>query len=260
MNLLKSKTLLIIISIIALFIISPAHAKDIGRELHRGDDGERGNEHSEHISHVEHGDAMFAGNGCPDGTMRVAFAPDNLSFSILFDNFVTELQPASNAKMARMSCNLIVPIQLPEGMQMQITRVDYRGFVELPAGTRATLNSSLSYGGEGNRLRFNFNFNGPTSDNYVVSSDVLTSNSTQSRDDGNENHGDSEGLPCGGAISLKIQNQLSLATQTSGVAAMATIDSIDGAAHAVYFVNWKKCSAKHRENKDDREHPQGHGD
>lgn len=196
----------------------------------------RGNENSERVNRVNFGRLAFAGNGCPDGTMRVAFAPDNLSFSILFDRFVAEIGEGKRG-MDAMACNAVIPIELPENMRMEITRVDFRGFVSLPQGTVANLISMFNFfgsGGDRDRMNLRFNFSGPVMDNYTISTDAMNP-------DGRAQ--DSEISPCGGTVNLRVSNTLRVMSRANTAQpAQVTIDSIDGSGNAVYYVNWRACT------------------
>lgn len=199
----------------------------------------RGNERSERVNRVNFGRLNFGGNGCPANTMRVAFAPDNLSFSILFDQFVAQIGEGRNG-MDAMTCNAIIPIELPDNMQMEITRVDFRGFVSLPQGTVANLTSMFNFagpGGDRDRMNLRFNFAGPVQDNYDISTDAMNAAGGVQQ---------SELSPCGGTVQLRVMNQLRVQSRSrAGEAAQVTIDSIDGSGNAIYFVNWRACQ---REN------------
>lgn len=210
-----------------------ANAADRERSMRRGHGQRRGNEASEAVSQVTVGNPSYGGNGCPQGTMRVAFAPDNLSFSLLFDQFVAEVSDPTLAAKDIMACEALIPIQIPNGQQMRITRVDLRGFAALPERAKGMLHSVFNFrgrGGDGNRLNLRYNFEGPLMDNYELSSDALAP-------------GDSETSPCGGNFQLRIANQLRVRTPKKGERASITLDSIDGAAEAIYFVSWHSCNS-----------------
>src|SRR5262245_58447951 len=81
--------------------------------------------------------AAASQNGCPPGTYSIVNAPDGSALSILFDDFSIA---ASGARAARKSCNLQIPLNLPEGYTLGVYRVDYRGFSRLSSGQSAQLN------------------------------------------------------------------------------------------------------------------------
>lgn len=243
----KSPQLLIFGLLLALFLSATlAHANFLDRErpFRKGRGGAKGNERSERVSRIGVGNASFAGNGCPAGTMSVIFAPDNLSFSILFDQFVAEVGNTSRQKKDVMACNAVIPMEIPEGMQMEITRVDYRGFVAIPQGGRAVLHSIFNFtergsGADRDKINLRYRFDGPLTENYEISTAAV---------EGGRN-AQTEASPCGGRTNLRIRNNLQVRAGARGENAQVTLDSIDGSGHAIYYVSWKRCQ---EENRNDR--------
>ncbi len=237
----RASTTLAALSISLLFILpSYSFAGDRDKNFGKGRGGhQRGNERSERPGRVPVGQPQSGGNGCPAGTMRVVFAPDNLSFAILFDQFVASAQVTGGDRRDVMTCNALIPIELPANMQMEITRVDYRGFISLPdAQSRAKLHALYNFrgrGGDRDRMNLRFDFTGPGQDNYVITTDLLN---------GGGANPNPETSPCGGQTVLRVYNQLTVVSRNPNAQAQATIDSIDGQANAVYYVNWRACSGR----------------
>lgn len=236
----RSSVFAFLFSVLFLFS-TDLFARDRDREFKKGRGGPwRGNERSERPGRVPVGRPTWGGNGCPAGTMNVVFAPDNLSFSILFDQFVAQASGNGGERRDVMICDALIPIEIPPNMQMEITRVDYRGFIALPQQGRAQLQALFNFrgrGGDGDRLNLRFNFQGPVTDNYVISTDLL-----------NDSSPNTEISPCGGSTVLRVFNRLQVLTRTPGEQAQATIDSIDGQANAVYYVNWRACTGRNDDN------------
>lgn len=178
-------------------------------------------------------------NGCPDGTYSLTFAPDGMSFSILFDRFEARTSPADI--IAVMRCHLIVPVDVPENTRMLITRIDYRGFVNVPVGGFAVLRAAYAFQGKrngsgpGDSRAYSVNFRQVFeprewvgAQNYILSSDAFTDRKAMSE--------------CGGVNNLRISNTLRL--QGAGQEALITLDSIDGAmgGELRYFVSYERCT------------------
>lgn len=227
---------------LALFVaatLNTAQAGDREQPFRKGKGGFRGNERSERAGRFVPGQLRHAGNGCPEGTMRVVFAPDNLSFTVLFDQFVADTATNQRGRRDRMGCEALLPVQIPEGQQMEITRVDYRGFVGVPAGGRATLHSVFNFvEGRGrkdrDRINIRYAFTGPLAENYELSTGDMTAKRGSQH---------TETSPCGGEALLKLKNEV-MVMAPKGEQASLTVDSIDGSANAVYFVSWKGCRAR----------------
>ena len=225
--------------IICLLLPSHSFARDREKNFSKGRGGhQRGNEHSQRPGRVPVGAPTSGGNGCPAGTMRVVFAPDNLSFAILFDQFVASAQITGGDRRDVMTCDALIPIELPPNMQMEITRVDYRGFISLPdAAARAKLHALYNFrgrGGDRDRMNLRFDFRGPVQDNYVITTDLLNGGSSTPNP---------ESSPCGGPTQLRVYNQLTVSSRTTNAQAQATIDSIDGQSNAIYHINWRQCTS-----------------
>ena len=232
-----------IFSLIMLFSALNAFAGP--SDMQPNDPGSQGNERSERVSNIQVSDPVYAGNACPNGSLHISWAPDFLSFSVIYDRFVAQIANAhldanGNRIFDRVICNAAVQIQIPDGMQMSITRVDYRGFTDLPQGATALLNAQVAFT-QGFRpipnaqtLDLRYYFQGPKSEDYFLSSGIVP------------------GLPvaqtaysssCGGPNRLNINNNLRVMTNGPGVLAQATLDSVDGTGNAVFFVNWQRCAA-----------------
>lgn len=235
----KNLTLLIISALTVLVAAEPALAarERIWKRGHRP--RERGNERSERVRNVPVGQLSYGGNGCPAGTTQVSFAPDNLSFSILFDNFVAETNPSARQPRDVMRCNLVIPLDIPEGLRARITRVDYRGFVGIPAQGSAKLRSMYSFTmkrrgprndpeREGEQIFLTETFRGPIMEDYFLSSDVMQDQDIVS--------------PCGGPTRLRINNEIVIQSRDRTQESRVTIDSIDGTGNTIYYLNWERCT------------------
>ncbi len=237
----KRNGVLVLVFLFLSTVSTDLFARDREKSFKKGRGGPwRGNERSERPGRVPVGPPAFGGNGCPAGTMRVVFAPDNLSLSILFDQFVAEASGEKGQKRDVMACDALIPIEIPPNMQMEITRVDYRGFVALPQNARARLHALFNFrgrGGDGDRLNMRFDFQGPVADVYEISTDLL-----------NDVRTGTEVSPCGGTTVLRVYNQLQVNAKKSGEQAQATIDSIDGSSNAIYHLNWRACTGRNSDN------------
>lgn len=105
------------------------------------------------------------GLGCPDGTASVTYAPDNKTFSIIFDDFMAKLPSAStqrdnvdaisngliSGQYAHSSqvnikvCNIGLLLNLPQNTRTATIQIsyDYRGFMSLALGQTAFFRSML---------------------------------------------------------------------------------------------------------------------
>lgn len=105
------------------------------------------------------------GAGCPDGTSSVTYAPDNKSFSIIFDEFAAKLpvttgnsdsidainngilsgQYARSSQVNLKICNIGLLLNLPQNTRTATIEIsfDYRGFLTLDLSQTAFFRSLL---------------------------------------------------------------------------------------------------------------------
>lgn len=233
----KSSLQIAFLAITALATFPQISLADGNRPLSSHFPRERGNERSEYLRTLETGAPAYGGSGCPKGSVSVAFAPDNLSFSVIYDKFVAG---ASGRKFFDYkTCSMVIPIRVPEGMKLSLTRVDYRGFVSLPDRTSFGYLRSLYgfipkvrniYARGPSSVFMNHTFTGPSTEDYFLSTDTLNRGKGAVTESSN----------CGGTTYLRLENSLILWTKR-GTEAQLTLDGLDGAGRSVYFMNWEKC-------------------
>jgi hypothetical protein len=216
--------------------LNASAAKDKQVRAHRGPGRVHGNERSERPGRIQIGDPDHHGNGCPAGTLSMALAPDNLSFSILYDQYIAQSDIRRKRLIVLMECVTVIPIKIPDGMRMEITQVTFRGFAGLPDKAGASIRSIYNFrgpGGDKDRMNLVYGFKGPLLEEYEVSSDDPDLNKVPDQ---------SEVSPCGGDVRLRISTSVALLSSNKQEDASFTIDSVDGAAaQATYYVNWRKC-------------------
>ncbi len=159
--------------------------------------------------------AGYGGSGCPDGSASVTVSPDGQELTLLFDQFVAE---GSKPRASRKSCNLSIPIKVPQGFQISIYDADYRGYVS--PGTKGRLRSEYFFAGKRGPV-FTRTFNGET--DYNVRDSLATIGDVWSR--------------CGDSVNMRVNAAMS--ARGKGI---ATVDSFDLAHRGlVYHVKYRAC-------------------
>ncbi|HBE32692.1 MAG TPA: DUF4360 domain-containing protein, partial [Cyanobacteria bacterium UBA11368] len=110
--------------------------------------------------------ATYGGTGCPGGSASVSVSPDGQELTILFDRFVAQ---GNISTQTRKSCNLSIPIKVPEGFQISLYDADYRGYVA--PGTIGNLRAEYFFAGTRGPV-FSRTFRGET--NYNVRDRLAT--------------------------------------------------------------------------------------
>lgn len=143
------------------------------------------------------------GHGCPEGTSSITYAPDNKTFSIIFDNFMAQLPSASThsdnvdaIKNGLLSgqynhskhvdikvCNIGMILNLPQNTRSATIQIgyDYRGFMSLALGQTAFFRSMLfqtsqiNHGGGQGHTRNIIQDNTYNSGNNALDQDLMIS-------------------------------------------------------------------------------------
>ncbi len=164
---------------------------------------------------VEIRGASYGGNGCPANSASVSVSPDGQELTILFDKFIAL---GNNANESRKSCNMSIPIKVPQGFQVSLYDADYRGYVA--PGTRGTLRAEYFFAGSRGPV-FQRTFNGEA--NYNARDSLATVANVWSR--------------CGDSLNMRVN--ASMAARGSG---MATVDSFDLSHRGlVYHIKYRSC-------------------
>jgi hypothetical protein len=166
-------------------------------------------------SKVEILGASYGGSGCPEQSASVNVSPDGQELSILFDKFIAT---GNNASQSRKSCNLSIPIKVPEGFQISLYDADYRGYVA-PA-TTGNLRAEYFFAGNRGPV-YSRTFRGET--DYNVRDSLVTVADVWSA--------------CGDSVNMRVN-----AAMTARGSGMATVDSFDLAHRGlVYHVKYRSC-------------------
>jgi hypothetical protein len=168
----------------------------------------------------------YGGNGCPAGSASVTLAPDYKSLSIIFDQFVAEAGPASGRTIDRKSCNIAIPVNIPQGFSVSIIAIDYRGFVSLP-DSFASAQFKAEYFLAGQRgPTFTKPFFGPQDTDYLFTNKLGVQAVVWSA--------------CGAQVNLRV-NASMMVKNTGFEDALATVDSADVSSGIIYQLQWRRC-------------------
>jgi Domain of unknown function (DUF4360) len=159
--------------------------------------------------------ASYGGSGCPEQSASVNVSPDGQELSILFDKFIAT---GNDSSQSRKSCNLSIPIKVPEGFQISLYDADYRGYVS--PSTTGNLRAEYFFAGNRGPV-YSRTFRGET--DYNVRDSLVTVADVWSA--------------CGDSVNMRVN-----AAMTARGAGMATVDSFDLAHRGlVYHVKYRSC-------------------
>ncbi len=181
---------------------------------------------------IQTGTPVYRGSGCPKNSVAITFAPDNLSFSVIYDKMVANLAAGDKRRQEIKACEIWIPVTLPSHSELSIDNIDYRGFVALPTAGHAAIHAGYGFWPSVNQScqaggHFTRKFAAPFMDEYLISTGVF----------------DAANKPtsaCGGTVYLRLADSLHLRAK-KGNDAQITLDSADGALSAQYSLSLKTC-------------------
>lgn len=178
-----------------------------------------------HADDISLGVPGYGGSGCPSDSVSATLSPDAKSLSLLFDSYVVEAGGETGKAFDRKTCNVAIPVHVPQGRSVSVLKVDYRGFNQLPKGSRSQFNVEYFFAGKRGPV-FAQNFNGPKEADYLISNDIVADAMIWSA--------------CGEDVNLRTNSSIRVNT-TRGQQAMATVDTQDVNAAIIYQLQWREC-------------------
>ena len=169
------------------------------------------------------GNVSFGGSCCPDSSARVTVSPDGQEIRLSFDKFAAD---ATRPAESRKSCNLVIPIKVPQGFQISLAGAEYSGYVA--PNTTGRLRSESFFAGQKGPV-FTKNIDGGK--NYTVKDSLASGANVWSA--------------CGDSVNMRVN--ASMIARGKG---MATIDSmalVNGGAASrglSYRIKYRACTAK----------------
>lgn len=172
------------------------------------------------------GNPGYGGTGCPSGTVSATLSPDGRSLSMLFDQYTVSAGGITGRAFDRKSCNVSIPVFVPNGYSVAVLGVDYRGYNQLPHRASSQFNVEYFFAG-GRGPAFRRSFFGTLNQDYYINNQLVAENLVWS--------------PCGADVNLRTNSSLRLNTFNNAEAS-ASVDSQDVSAAIVYHLQFRRCS------------------
>ena len=167
----------------------------------------------------------YGGNGCPGGSVSATLSPDQKSLSLLFDKYQVTAGGTSGRSFDRKSCNVAIPVHVPQGESVSVLAVDYRGFNHLAGRASSQFNVEYFFAG-GRGPSFRRSFYGPLDSDYTITNNIVVGAMVWS--------------PCGADVNLRTNSSMRVST-VNNAEALATVDTEDVNAAIVYHLQWRSC-------------------
>ncbi len=183
---------------------------------------------SAEASRITLGEAAYGGNGCPAGSASITTTGDGTTMSVLFDSFAAEAGNTTGRRVDRKSCNLRVPVRVPNGYSVALIAVDYRGFNAVPGqGAYNDFRAEYFYAGSRGPV-FQKRFQGPQADSFQITNNLIASNLIWSA--------------CSKEVIFSINASATSMSNSRMDQTMMIVDSIDINAGMLYHFQLRRCN------------------
>jgi hypothetical protein len=171
------------------------------------------------------GEPGYGGTGCPAGSVSATLSPDAKSLSLLFDEYIVEAGGDTGKAFDRKSCNIAIPVFVPQGLSVSVIAIDYRGYNNVPRGGATDFNVEYFFAGT-RGPSFRKTFRGPIDEDYLIRNELTAQAMVWSA--------------CGADVNLRTNSSIRVTTRQNQQA-LATVDSQDVSAAIIYQLQWKRC-------------------
>jgi len=178
------------------------------------------------VDDISLGEPGYGGTGCPAGTVSVTLSPDAKSLSLLFDQYQVAVGGQTGKSFDRKSCNIAIPVHVPQGLSVSVLKIDFRGFNQLPQSATSQFNVEYFFAGT-RGPSFQRKFRGPVAEDYLINNNLSVQAVVWSG--------------CGADVNLRTNSSMRVQT-VANREAMASIDSEDVSAGIIYQLQWRQCS------------------
>jgi len=173
------------------------------------------------------GEPGYGGTGCPAGSVSATLSPDATSLSLLFDKYQVAVGGSTGKSFDRKSCNIAIPVRVPQGFSVSVLKIDYRGFNQLPQGTSSQFNVEYFFAGT-RGPSFQRKFSGPLQEDYLINNQLTVQAIVWSA--------------CGADVNLRTNSSMRVQT-VANKEAMSSIDTQDVSAGIIYQLQWRACTS-----------------
>jgi len=168
----------------------------------------------------------YGGTGCPMGSASVTVSPDQSAITVLFDQFNAEAGQATQRRFDRKSCNLTIPVEVPNGFSVAIFKVDYRGFNLIPRGGMNRFDAEYFWAGS-RGPRLSRVFYGPLNDSFTLTDELLAQTMVWT--------------PCGQSVNLRVNASMMVKSNSRLDQTLGMVDSADISSGMVYHIQFRRC-------------------
>jgi len=179
-----------------------------------------------HAQSIRLGQPSYGGTGCPAGSASVTVSPDQAAITVLFDQFSAEAGHGNQRRFDRKSCNLTIPVDVPNGYSVAIFQVDYRGYNLVPRGGMNRFDAEYFWAGS-RGPRLSRVFHGPLNDSFTLTDELVAQTLVWT--------------PCGQSVNLRVNASMTANSNSRLDQTLGMIDSADITSGLIYHVQFRRC-------------------
>jgi hypothetical protein len=168
----------------------------------------------------------IGGSGCPQGTANATLSADRQTMNVIFSKYAATMGPGIPLTKNRLNCTIILGVHVPQGFTFTVSKIDNRGFVNIPSGVTARVTSNFRMQGVPDEVDRKTEIRGPAKRDFTITNTFNASNLVWSG--------------CGDETNAIVETSLLLSgsrTQQSTI----SIDRLSKNFAQLYRMTWKRC-------------------
>lgn len=122
--------------------------------------------HSAFFPDIALGEPVYGGTGCPQGTAQVVLSPQRRWLAVGFARYAA--RAASSGALARESCSLAIPVSVPPGLRVSLSRLQAYGDADVSPRGRGAFRAEYFFAGS-TGVRVERDFRGGFAGSFVAS-------------------------------------------------------------------------------------------
>ncbi|KAH8891189.1 hypothetical protein GQ53DRAFT_649066 [Thozetella sp. PMI_491] len=170
---------------------------------------------------------VFAGSGCPAGSVTGDLSDDLAAITLLYDNLTAQAGNGVPASEYRKNCQLNFKINYSSGWQFSVVKADYRGYAQLPTGDSGTTKATYYFSGDSQQFSSAMTIDGPYEGDYIKIDQIGLDRTVWS--------------PCGREALFNINSEVRLSPSDATNHAMMTVRLTDLKFTQVHYLQWQTC-------------------
>lgn len=174
---------------------------------------------------LELGVPAYGGSGCPAKSLSLSIDQEAGGLSLRFDKYAAQLVK-NGSRNVRVTCNMAIPLHIPQGISVSVIAVDYKGYLSIPKKGQARFTTEYFFAGS-KGPRFDRIFPGGSEGPFSILDGVVLESQVWSK--------------CGEDTILRLNSAVVLSATKKRDEGVFSIDSADIASGIVYKLQTKKC-------------------